>query len=194
MATRAALRDETIGNKPTLKLIKRIFGLIDENVYGNYILKSKRRVNFIVTPDIIDDSTTRLRNGEHYMYINPTQFQDYEGDKLALLINLIESESVIIALDIYNNVKKNSDRSYDLFGLRRKCVAEELFGKYLHVERIPSKEIVWFQTDCERILEGKVVEHVKNEQYTIIKAKDGSQYTIGNDRIYGSSRDDYFVV
>lgn len=183
--------------KPTLTLIKQIFALIDEHVYGMYIknvMKEKnRKLTFMVTDEIEGDSSTRIRNGNHVIYINPLAFEEKE-DPLNLLQQLLESESVVVTMDFYYDVKRNRDRPYDLFGLRRKCVATELFGEYLHNDRIPSKEIVWFEKEDGTIIEGKVIENVKDERKTVVKAKDGGEeYTISDDKIYGTTRDDFFV-
>lgn len=177
--------------RPTLKLIKQIFSLIDEEVYGNYILNKKRPVKFVLD-DIEGSASTRIRDGVHYISINPNAF-GADAIQLTYLIQLIESESVIVALDFYYDVTRNRDRPYDMFGMRRKCIAEQLFGIYLHQDRIPSKESVWFETSDGVIVEGKVIENVKDKQLTIVKAKDGTEHTVGDDKIYGSSRDDFFV-
>jgi len=183
--------------KPTLTLIKQIFGLIDEHVYGMYIKdtmkKQNRKITFFITDEIEGDSTTRIQKGDHAISINPLAFENKENP-LHLLQQLLESESVVVTLDFYHDVKRNRDRPYDLFGVRRKCVSNELFGEYLHNDRIPSKEIVWFEKDDGAIIEGKVIENIKNERKTIVKAKDGGEdYTISDDKIYGTTRDDFFV-
>ena len=178
--------------KPTTKLIKQIFAIIDRNVYGNYIKNNVRVLNLVLTDEIEGDSATRIRNGEHFLYINRLAFVD-NPNSLEYLRQLLQSESVVVALDLYHDVKRNKDRPYDLFGLRRKCVSMELFGEYLHNDRVPSKEIVWFETSAGIIQQGTVVENVKDQQMTVIKTKDGERHTIADVSIYGISRDDYFV-
>lgn len=189
--------DEPNLTRPTLKAMKSALKHIDDVVYGGFINKAtseqKRNVQFIITDEIEGDSSVRLRKGNHFIYINPNAFEEIEEDKLALLQRLIQSESVVIALDLYLDVKRSSDRPYDLFGLRRKCSATELFGEYLHSDRIPSSEQVWFETPDGTIVEGKVVDNVKDKQLTIVKTKDGEEYTVSDDTIYGTSREDFYV-
>lgn len=179
----------------TLKLIKQLFSEIDKETYDNYIKNSIQKkgtlINFVITDKTTDSSAVRIKKKSHYIYINPNVFADKKNPK-EYLKKLLQSESVIIALDIFYGVKKNADRPYDIFGLRRKCVSMELFGEYLYNDRIPSSESVWFETGGI-IQEGKVIRNIKDKQLTVIKAKDDTEHTISDDLIFGTSRDDFFV-